>query len=108
MEDGRTLWRLPLVGEAVFIRRCTRKYLTVVALSWKPRLKGSGCRASFGGLLRGCRGFYSKQGIPHPYFFNPGIPPRAGAIRTARKIDSATASAAATPRASMGAVALPT
>src|SRR6266446_5530112 len=42
-EDGRTLWRLPLVGEAVFIRRCTRKYLTVVALSWKPRR----------GLLRG-------------------------------------------------------
>src|ERR1700693_317920 len=35
MEDGRTLWRLPLVGEAVFLRRCTRKYLTVVALSWK-------------------------------------------------------------------------
>ena len=31
------------------------------------------------------------------YFFNPGNPPSDGAIRTARRIDSATASAAATP-----------
>src|SRR5690242_14000641 len=37
------------------------------------------------------------------HFFKPGNPPSGGAMRTARRIASATASAAATPSASIGA-----
>jgi len=41
------------------------------------------------------------------YFFNPGTPPSVGASRTARRIDSATASDAATPNASIDAFSVP-
>ena len=41
------------------------------------------------------------------YLFKPGNPPSDGAERTARRMASDTASAAATPRASMGARAVP-